>query len=368
MGGTGAPPLQVVLLIPMVEYVHQGNLLESNADALVNTVNTKGVMGKGIALQFKRAFPDNYKAYRAACEAGEVQLGRMFVTATGRLDSPRLIINFPTKAHWKSRSRLRDVETGLRDLRRVLAENQVNSVALPPLGCGLGGLRWDDVRPKIDEALGDLPIDITVFEPVGAPAPGRMVDRRDRPRMTAGRAALIGLLSRYLMPGESASPLVVQKLLYFLQEAGEPLRLSFAKRRYGPYADEVRHAVLRMEGHFVTGFGDGTGSGDIQLLPDAAEEAAPFLEAHPETSAHFDSVADLIKGFETPYGLELLATTHWVARHEGATTPERAVELVRDWSGRKSRLFTAEHISAAWERLNEESWLPPDANATRDSV
>jgi O-acetyl-ADP-ribose deacetylase (regulator of RNase III) len=345
----------------MVEFVREGNLLESDVDALVNTVNTKGVMGKGIALQFKRAFPDNYTAYRAACEAGEVQLGRMFVTATGRLDNPRLIINFPTKGHWKSRSRLQDIETGLQDLRRVLESNDVKSLALPPLGCGLGGLSWSEVRPRIEAALSDLPIDVIVFEPAGAPAPERMVDRRERPAMTPGRAAFIGLLGRYLMPGESASPLVVQKLLYFLQEAGEPLKLDFSKQRYGPYADQVRHAVLNMEGHFVTGFGDGTGSGDIQLLPEAEIDAAPFLDDHPETSARFDRVADLIKGFETPYGLELLSTTHWVAKHEGADDPERAVELVRAWSGRKSRLFTADHITAAWEQLETEGWLPQHA-------
>jgi O-acetyl-ADP-ribose deacetylase (regulator of RNase III) len=130
----------------VVEFV-TGNLLEADVDALVNTVNTKGVMGKGIALQFRRAFPENYEAYRAACDAGEVRLGRMFVFLTGRLERPRVIINFPTKGHWKSRSRLTDVEAGLHDLRRVLVEYGVDSVALPPLGCGLGGLRWAEVRP-----------------------------------------------------------------------------------------------------------------------------------------------------------------------------------------------------------------------------
>ena len=340
----------------MVEFVH-GNLLDADVDAIVNTVNTKGVMGKGVALQFRRAFPENYKTYRAACEVGQVRLGEMFVTKTGRLGNPRLIINFPTKAHWKSRSRLKDIEAGLRDLRRVVDAYDVQSLALPPLGCGLGGLSWADVRPRIEAALSDLPIRALVFEPAGAPTPARMADRRTRPKMTPGRAALIGLLDTYLTPGESASPLEVQKLLYFLQEAGEPLRLSFAKQRYGPYADAVRHAVLRMEGHFVIGFGDGTGSGDIRLIPDAIAEATPYLNDHPETSARFDRVADLIRGFESPYGLELLATTHWVAKHEAADHPERAAVLVRGWSDRKSRLFTDEHVTHAWNRLDQEGWF-----------
>ena len=141
----------------MVEFV-TGNLLEADADAFVNTVNTKGVMGKGVALQFKRAFPANFKAYQAACAAGEVKLGRMFVFDSGRLERPRYIINFPTKDHWRSRSRLADIETGLVDLRRVLAELEIESIALPPLGCGLGGLDWSDVRPRIEAALADLPV------------------------------------------------------------------------------------------------------------------------------------------------------------------------------------------------------------------
>lgn len=296
----------------MVEFV-TGNLHEADVDALVNTVNTEGVMGKGVALQFKRAFPANYKAYRAACAAGEVKLGRMFVFDTGRLERPRYIINFPTKGHWRSRSRLGDIDAGLHDLRRVLGQLQVESVAVPPLGCGLGGLRWSDVRPRIEAVLADLPIRALVFEPEGAPAAERMRERRPRPRMTPFRATLIWLLSRYLAPGESASPLEVQKLLYFVQEAGEPLNLRFEKHLYGPYADAARHAVQGLEGHQLIGFGDGTGPGDVRLLPGALEEATVFLADRPDTRDRYERVEKLIDGFETPYGLELLATTHWVA-------------------------------------------------------
>src|ERR1035438_1894294 len=296
----------------VVEFI-TGNLLEADADAFVITVNTKGVMGKGVALQFKRAFPANYKAYRAACAVGEVKLGRMFVFDTGRLERPRYIINFPTKDHWRSRSRLGDIEAGLQDLRRVLTELAIESVALPPLGCGLGGLDWTKVRPRIEAALADLPMRALVFEPQGAPAPEQMPERRPRPRMTPFRATLIWLLGRYLTPGESASPLEVQKLLYFLQEAGEPLGLRFEKQRYGPYADAARHAVQGLEAHYLIGFGDGTGSGDVSLLPGAVDEATAFLADHPDTRERYGRVEQLIDGFETPYGLELLATPHYVA-------------------------------------------------------
>lgn len=340
----------------MVEFI-TGNLFDADADALVNTVNTKGVMGKGVALQFKRAFPANFKAYKAACDAGEVELGRMFVTQTGLLDHPRFIINFPTKGHWKSRSRLADIESGLQDLRQVLARCEIESVAIPPLGCGLGGLDWSDVRPRIEAALSDLPVRVVVFEPAGAPAPERMVDARPRPTMTSFRATLIWSLSRYLVPGESASPLEIQKLLYFLQEAGVPLRLEFAKDRYGPYADAARHAVLNLEGHFVTGFGDGTGARDVRLLPGAIEEAETALAEDPATLERYRRVEQLIDGFETPYGLELLATTHWVATREDAGDPDVATELIHAWSERKERLFTHYHVAKAWERLDEGGWL-----------
>jgi O-acetyl-ADP-ribose deacetylase (regulator of RNase III) len=143
-----------------VEFV-SGNLLEADVEALVNPVNTKGVMGKGLALAFRRAFPANYETYRAACEAGEVRLGEMLVVK----DGGRLIVNFPTKGHWRSRSRLEDIEAGLRDLRRVLVEREVTSVAVPALGCGLGGLDWADVQPRIEAALDDLPVRALVHEP-----------------------------------------------------------------------------------------------------------------------------------------------------------------------------------------------------------
>jgi O-acetyl-ADP-ribose deacetylase (regulator of RNase III) len=162
----------------MLEYIQHGNLLKADTEALVNTVNTEGVMGKGIALQFKRAFPENYKLYRKACQDGNVQLGRMFVTQRATLDGPRSIINFPTKGHWKSRSRLTDIEVGLQDLRKLLLGGSIKSIAVPPLGCGLGGLNWSDVKPRIEAALGDIPVKVQVFEPSGAPSATEMVERR----------------------------------------------------------------------------------------------------------------------------------------------------------------------------------------------
>src|SRR6266700_2120693 len=240
----------------MIHY-KTGNLLEASADALVNTVNSVGVMGKGIALQFKQAFPENYEGYRQACERGEVEPGRMFVFATGNLMGPRFIINFPTKRHWKGKSKIQDVESGLDALVHVIQANRIKSIAVPPLGCGNGGLNWKSVRKLIERKLSPLEnVEILVYEPTGAPANREMKVATKEPNMTRGRAALLGIFSKYLIPGYELTMLEIQKLAYFLQEAGEPLRLRFVKDKYGPYAETLHHVLQRIEGHFIHGYGD----------------------------------------------------------------------------------------------------------------
>lgn len=349
----------------MIESV-RGNLLEADVEAVVNTVNTEGVMGKGIALQFRKAYPDNYDAYRHACAAGEVKLGRMFIFQRCALTNPRYIINFPTKRHWKSKSRLTDIESGLDALVEDVRRLGIQSIAVPPLGCGLGGLNWRDVEARMRKAFARLPqIRWLVFEPSGAPDPAAIQTRTPRPKMTAGRAAVVGLIDRYLVPGFDypISLLEVQKLVYFLTEAGEHLeRVEFVKHHYGPYADVLRHVLERMDGHFTIGFGAGENKPEtpIRLLPGAADEAQAFLARYPGTLARFERVAELIEGFETPYGMELLATVHWAATRENpdaAASPESSLESVRAWSERKSGLMRPEHVGSAWRRLKELGWL-----------
>ena len=138
----------------MIEY-QTGDLFTVEVEALVNTVNCVGVMGRGVALQFKKAFPANFKAYAKACELGEVEPGRMFITE--RLDNPKYIINFPTKRHWRGKSRIDDIESGLDALACEIRKRGIQSVALPPLGSGLGGLHWPDVKEKIESALAEIP-------------------------------------------------------------------------------------------------------------------------------------------------------------------------------------------------------------------
>ncbi len=338
-----------------------GNILTEDVEALVNTVNCVGIMGRGIALQFKNAFPENFRAYKAACRRQEVQPGRMFVFSTGALTNPKYIINFPTKRHWRGKSRLSDIEAGLTALASEIKSRRIRSIAIPPLGSGLGGLDWSEVRRRIEAAVRLLPdVRVVVFEPVGAPDANFMARSSEVPPMTAGRAALISLIQRYLvgLMDPFVSLLEVHKLMYFMQEAGEPLNLRYQPALYGPYAENLRHVLHKLEGYFVSGYGDGGDAPDkpLELVPGAATDASVFIKAHPDMKARFDRVADLVEGFETPFGLELLSTVHWVQTREGVSFVDDVITHVYAWNERK-RQFSRRQIQLASDVLMSKGWL-----------
>jgi len=339
----------------------KGNLLKAEAEALVNTVNCVGHMGRGIALQFKQAFPENFKAYERACNAEEVRPGRMFIFETGSLMNPRYIINFPTKRHWRGKSSIKDIEAGLKALVKEVRRLGIQTIAVPPLGCGMGGLNWRVVRPMIENALAAVPdLKVLLYPPTGTPDAKTMPVRTEPPRMTAARALFIKLMQQYLGLAYRLTLLEVHKIAYFLQESGEPLRLNYQPRRYGPYAPNLNKVLERIEGHFIRGYGaTQKPDQDIELIPGAVKEADAFLADKQESLQRLEQVADLIEGFETPYGMELLSTVHWVAhRNQPATTDaDSAVEAIHAWSERKRQLFKAEHIKIAWCRLKEQGWL-----------
>jgi O-acetyl-ADP-ribose deacetylase (regulator of RNase III) len=338
-----------------------GDVTEADAEALVNTVNCVGVMGRGIALQFKRRYPGNFRAYAAACDRGDVAPGRVFVFETGQLTNPRYIINVPTKRHWRAKSRLEDVDAGLASLVNAVRERNIRSIAIPPLGCGMGGLEWSTVRPRIEAALRELPeVRALVFEPSGSPE--RLPAVSEPPPMTPGRASLIGLLDRYVRGSfePSATLLELHKLLYFLQESGRDMRLRYAKAPYGPYAENLRHVMHQIEGHYTTGYSDGGDdpTKEIALIPGAIGDADAFLASDDDARAAFDRVSDLVDGFETPFGLELLSSVHWVATRDGARSAEQAADALYAWNARKKQ-FTRTQIGIAWTALDERGWLTP---------
>lgn len=348
----------------MISYV-KGNILHDQADAIINTVNTVGVMGKGLALQFKKAFDENYAIYKVACDNKEMTTGKMLTTSTNSLNPPYYIINFPTKAHWKGKSKLEYIHEGLNDLKSEVKRLELTSVAIPALGSGLGGLPWNLVEEEIKRSLSDMPeVEWKIYPPQNAPKAEQMVNRTARPRMTKGRAAVIGLINEYLTTGlhYKLSLLEVQKLVYFLTTAGEKLnKVQFQKHHYGPYADVLRHVLEKMEGHFISGYADGANKPDIpiKLQEKAAVEAQAFLAEHPSTKKHFDDVKRLVDGFESPYGMELLSTVHWVATQECSAECielEDLVSKVHSWSERKALMKPA-HIQVALQRLYDGQWL-----------
>ena len=342
----------------MIDY-KKGNLFEEQTEALVNTVNCVGVMGRGIALQFKKIFPDNFKEYQKACKAGEVVPGKMFVYKTNQLINPEYIINFPTKRHWKGKSSINDIKDGLIALREDIINYNIKSMAIPPLGCGLGGLNWSDVKSLIDDILGDInDVQIIVFEPNNEDH-NVQADLKKAPRMTPGRAALIELINNYLQAllDPFVSLLEIHKLMYFMQEAGEHLKLKFVKAPYGPYAENLRHVLNIIEGFYINGYdGEDNPDKEIVLLPKAADDAKNFLNNNIEVLNRFEKVAELVAGFESSFGLELLSTVHWVIKKENMKTEENVIKAVYSWNKHKKQ-FSEKQIKTAINRLYSTGWI-----------
>ncbi|MEQ1946406.1 MAG: macro domain-containing protein [Bryobacteraceae bacterium] len=337
-----------------------GNILDDHATALVNTVNTFGVMGKGIALQFRQAFPENYEVYRRACEKGEVTPGHMLVVPTNRLQNPKYIINFPTKRHWKGKSRIEDIKVGLVDLVAVLKRERIESIAIPPLGCGNGGLDWQDVRPLIVDALGSLPtVVVHLYEPHGAPAVEAMRIATKKPHLTSNGAALLSVMRDYGIPGYQLTLLEIQKLAYFLQMAGQPWKLNFEKNKYGPYAEELNHVLQRMEGHYIRGYGDRSREASVRVLAEGSETADQILMDEVSTVERVARVAELIEGFETPHGMELLASVHWVTQESAIakTDWQESFALIQSWNERKQKVFPASQVRVAFGQLKHQGWI-----------
>ncbi len=338
-----------------------GDIFNEDAEAIVNTVNCVGVMGRGIALQFKKRFPENFKVYESACKKKSVIPGKMFIYKTGSLIGPKYVINFPTKRHWRGASRIEDIESGLQDLEKVIKELKIKSIALPPLGSGLGGLDWNEVRSLIENKLSQIfDISIVVFEPKGAPQAEKMAKNRKVPKMTPGRAALVELVHRYLsgLLDPFITLLEIHKLMYFLQESGELLRLKYQKNIYGPYAENLRHVLNSIEGHLLSGYADGGDMPDkeLKLVPGAYEDASRFLKEYPQTKQHYDRVSNLVEGFESPFGMELLSTVHWIISKEGITAKDQVVVKVHQWNALKKQ-FTSRQIELAYNVLADKGWL-----------
>ncbi|HWK03033.1 MAG TPA: macro domain-containing protein [Puia sp.] len=342
----------------MIEYKHS-DLLQSDAEALVNTVNTVGIMGKGIALQFREHFPDNFRVYQKACKDGALQVGKNLLTATGQLTGPKYIINFPTKTDWRSNTKLDYIHRGLDDLVRIIKEKDIRSIAIPPLGCGNGGLDWTVVKPIIEEKLAPLSdsVHIEIYEP-GHHSYTRTTYKSKTPPLTKARALVLALAERYNILGFDLSHLEIQKLAYFLQEFGQKdLNLRYTKGAYGPYATNLKHLLAYLEGYYFKGqirFQDMKPTDGLLLVGDRLEEIHRFLDDQlsEEEKVRLEKVSTFIEGFESPLGLELLATVYWARKELATSSTGEIVEYIRQWSSRKRDLMPARQIEIALERVN----------------
>ena len=351
----------------MIEFA-RGNLLEAPAEALVNTVNTVGVMGKGVALMFKDAFPENFKAYEAACKKKEVKVGRMFVTERPALIGPKWIINFPTKEHWRGNSKMEWIEAGLKDLKRVIVEKNIRSIAIPPLGSGNGGLNWTDVRPKIETALGSLnDVSVLIYEPTGQYQ--NVSKRAGVDNLTPARALVAELVRQYWILGIECSLLEIQKLAYFLERSIDklklqnPLDLRFQADKYGPYAPRLAHLLNGLDGSYLhcgKRIGD-AGPFDVIWFDDSRrDKVAAYLRSGDAKAfaPALEATVKLIDGFESPLGMELLATIDWLVQKDGVAADRDSIKTaLQTWTGgeksaqRKQKLFDDRLIDLALERL-----------------
>ncbi len=338
-----------------------GNLFLDKSEALVNTVNCVGVMGKGVALEFKRIWPENYSAYKKACDAKELRPGSMLIFELTNLfgkSEPRFIINFPTKDHWRAKSELEYISKGLDALVSDIKKYRIKSIALPPLGCGNGGLDWNTVRPMMLERLSELEdVKVSIYGPLEGGDDPEYV--KTRLKMTTGRAVFLKAIAALETPFDGAlDRLSLQKIAYFLQVMGVPLNLNFNKNLYGPYSDALKKAVVALEDDYklIAGF---QAEREAHVTPAGYAAAEDFLKADERSEAVIKNLAKLVDGFETPYGLELLSTVHNVAisLNVGEGDIEHIISEMLGLERNKRNVFPEDEIRLAFKRLKEDHLL-----------
>jgi len=339
----------------------KGNLLEADAEALVNTVNCVGVMGKGIALQFKQTYPSNFHVYEEACKAKKVQPGQMLIVSTNGLLNPKYIINFPTKRHWKGKSKLEDVQNGLVALIKELKDLRIQSVAIPALGCGNGGLDWLEVEPLIQQAFAQIPnVSVLLFAPQGEKRIStKIVKIEKKPELNRPRAMLIALIQRYSKSGNTLTSVELQNLTYILQESGEPLHLNYENQEAGPYANSLNKVLEQLEGHYIMGYENNNPHAIISLLPGTTELAQQLLLDKPDALSRLNQISQLITGFESSSGLKLITKIHYTAWNNVTIMVDslRTIRDIVDWAKSNNLTFEPKEIQEAWQRLHDNKWL-----------
>ena len=335
----------------MIQY-KKGNILDSDSQALVNTVNTVGVMGKGLALQFKEHFPENYKKYREVCKNKKLRVGQMLITTEKTVNGDKIIVNFPTKTTWREPSQYSYIRDGLIALREEIIQRDIKSISIPPLGSRNGGLDWNQVKSMIIEILADLVCEITIYEPTE-----KILEqmREEKVKMTPARAMLLDVICDMVSQGEFVSEFAAEKIVYFLQRLGarEIFKLEFKPAYYGPYSGKVRYVLRYLNGSYLMGLGEMSQKPfePIWISPETPKAVADYIGK--EENFRYAKIANSVKafldGFYSNYSLELLSTTDYILSHDPSLsgwilqdTSMVAIKVHQDisqWSTRKDRLF-----------------------------
>jgi len=327
----------------MIQY-KTGNLLESEAEALVNTVNTIGVMGKGIALQFKNQFPANAKIYTKACKEKTFDIGQLLVTKEASLlNGEKIIINFPTKTDWRKPSEYSYIEKGLIALVKLIKEKGIKSIAIPALGAGNGGLNWSKVKIIMEKYLSDIDCDIIIYEPN---AIIQEALKKERVKLTPARAMLLSVLFDVVKSGEFVSEFTAEKIAYFLQRFGakDIFKLDFQPNFYGPYLGKVKHVLYYLNGSYISGYSskDKKPFDELGLMLDAEKEVNEYLdsEEHLQNKQIVSKTKAFLSGFYAAFGLELLSTIDYIIAEKKTTSIEEITRQLENWSDRKKTMFT----------------------------
>jgi O-acetyl-ADP-ribose deacetylase (regulator of RNase III) len=325
----------------MIHYI-KGNIFDSGAQALVNTVNTVGVMGKGIALQFKKAFPNNFRAYQDACKRKEIEVGKLFVTKDSNLNSgEKIIINFPTKKDWRNSSEYSYIEDGLDDFLKVIETYQIKNVALPPLGAGNGGLEWEKVKQMIERKLNALDIDIFVYEPTNAI---KEYLKTERVKLTDARALLLYVLYDLVRNEEFVSEFSSEKVCYFLQKFGAEkyFKLKFQPEFYGPYSGKVRYVLNYLNGSYLTGYSDMNKKpfDPLMLVVDGYESVKSYIDSNPELKEIATKTTRFLNGFYSDFALELMSSIDFIILENHTFDKQIITQKLSEWNDRKRSIFS----------------------------
>ena len=355
----------------MINYT-KGNLLEAEVEALVNTVNTVGVMGKGIALMFKERYTENNKLYNEACKNGKVKVGNMFVTETNELTGPKWIINFPTKQHWRQPTKIEWINSGLQDLIRIIKENKIKSIAIPPLGCGNGGLDWSEVKPLIESSLAEFDdLKIVVFEPTTKYQ--NVMKKAGVEKLTPARAIVTDLVRRYWVLGIECTLLEIQKLAWFAErvvhssDVEDPLKLDFAANKFGPYADRLSHLLNSLDGSYLHCEKRIRDAGPLDIIW-CDEKKLKDVDYYLNTGDGkrykkvLEEVDSIIDGFQSPVGMEALATVDWLISKENVEPTVKSIKTaLGTWNNdlnagkRKLKIFSDRLLELVLSRIANQN-------------